>query len=968
MSSSKSVDASPSVAPTAVVFGPFRYDPVHRVISEGLESLRLGSRALHLLEVLLEQPGRLYSRDELVARVWPHTVVEETSLRVHISALRKVLRDGVDGARYIANVPGRGYAFVAEATPAPSLGAGLTAEESLGADRAAWAASPAPAAPLLPPRLTRPIGREHTVAQLVELLARGRLVTIVGAGGMGKTTVALAVADVLGQGYADGVYLVSLSQLSDPELVAAELGRTQGLIVPPGDSTAVLETALRHKRLLFLMDNCEHVIDAAATLVNRLMLTCPGLHFLATSREPLEIEAEWVFKLPPLALPAPDELLDLQDLLAYPAIQLFAERAEANCDSFDLTEAHAPAVRQLCGFLDGIPLAIELAAARVDGLGVQGLLRRLESAFELLTRGRRTALSRHRTLQAVMDWSYDLLSDSECLVLQRLSVFRGPFDLDGAVAIAACTRLTRQRVIEAVLSLSTKSLIVLESLEDDRLLHRLLYITRLYAGKRLANGDDARDVHRRHAAFLVEGLNRAREAGAGMSRYHWSPALGASIPDVRAAIEWTLIEENELGLGIRLTAVAKRTYCDVGLVEEYLRYIETALTKLPRLGADRAALELPLRIASGFMMGYVPDGGERYPAVFSRTRQLLETSGSGDDRIEALFGMCTTSYGQGDYRLSLACSQEIRGLASGRFEPLCIAISDRIAALCLHALGDHDAAEPLARRVIAFNGARVGRQFLSEVPFGVSMRIQLARMQWLRGEFGTAWDTLEQALAGSEDAHVFARCQVLGTAAIAMALWRGDASLAGQWALELQDLSERNGLAYWLAHAQVFRHVMAGEAVVPGSAAAHTMAGCAPLGDIVATFHASVPPDATRARVEDGAVGWCAPEVMRLVALDEIGTAPHAAAARLHNALHLAEAQGARFWMLRIALTLAAAATHQGAQTDALQTIRQLLSAIDDGSDIPELVAARTLLERGGQSDSDKPAAARCSATGSPAR
>lgn len=939
MSSGEAAQAQPSAAPSAIAFGPFRYDPVFRVISDGGGPVRVGSRALHILGVLLEQPGRLYSRDELVARVWRDTVVEETSLRVHISALRKLLGDGMDGARYIANVPGRGYAFVGETKRLTDPGASAAAIEPATPELAAWP----PRLPA-PTRLTRPIGREHAIAQIGELLVRERLVSIVGAGGMGKTTVALAVADELSRSYADGVCLVDLSHLSDPALVAAELGRTQGLILSPGDSSAVLEAALRSRQLLFVLDNCEHVIDAAAALVNRLMRACPGLHFLATSREPLDVEAEWVFKLSPLALPAPDELLDLQDLLAYPAIQLFAERAHAKCDAFELTDAHAATVRQLCGFLDGIPLAIELAAARVESLGVLGLLQRLEDAFELLTRGRRTALSRHRTLQAVMDWSYDLLSDSERLVLQRLSVFRGAFDLDGAVAIAACARLSRQRVIDDVLSLCAKSLIVLESADDDLLLHRLLYITRLYADKRLANSDDAPDVHRRHATFIVECLQRARDAGGGMSQYHWSPALGSSIADVRAAIEWALIEENDLGLGIRLTAFAKRTYCDVGLVEEYVGYIETALTKLALVGADREALELPLRVAAGFMLGYVPDGGERYPAVFSRTRQLLQTSGSEGDRIEALFGMSTTSYGQGDYRLSLACCQEIRGLATGRFEPLTIAISDRVSALCLHSLGDHDAAELLAWRVIAFNGARVGRQFLSEVPFGVSMRIQLARIQWLRGEFGTAWRTLEQALARCEEAHVFARCQVLGTAAVAMAMWRGDAQLANQWAKELQDLSERKGLAYWLAYAQAFRHAMTGEAIVPGSAVALTMASCAPLGDMVATFHAARPSAATQARVDQGAVGWCAPEVMRLVALDEMRDAPGAAAARLQRALQLAEQQGARFWMLRIALSMAASTAHPDADMQAMKTVRQLLPAIDDGSAVPELVAARTLL------------------------
>jgi predicted ATPase/DNA-binding winged helix-turn-helix (wHTH) protein len=932
------VETTSNEAPPAIEFGPFRYDPVRWEITDSRGPLRVGSRALRILGVLLEHPGRLYSRDELVARVWPSTVVEETSLRVHVSALRKVLGDGLDGARYITNVPGRGYAFVGEVR---------TATPSRAATRTMPAPSAASAHPL-PPRLTRPIGREQVIAQIGQLLARERLVTIVGAGGMGKTTVALAVADGLRAEYADGACLVDLSRLSDPSLVAVELGQTQGLIVSPGDPATMLEAALRDKHLLFVVDNCEHVIDAVASLVNRLMRMCPGVHFLATSRESLEIEAEWVFKLPPLALPHPDDQVDLEDLLAYPAIQLFVERARAICDSFELTEAHASTVRQLCGFLDGIPLAIELAAARVDSLGVHGLLRRLENAFELLTRGRRTALSRHRTLQAVLDWSHDLLSDSEKLVLQRLSVFRGAFDLDGAVTVASCGQMSRQRVIEDVLSLCAKSLVVLDSGDDDLLLHRLLYITRLYAEKRLATAADAPEVHRRHARFVLEGLLRARQAGEGLSQYKWSPALYSSIADVRAAIEWTLLEENDLALGVQLTAYAKRIYSDIGLVDEYLGHNEHALSKLARTGGELEHLELPLHVASCTMRGYLVEGQQQSAARFSRTRQLLVSLGSDEDRIEALFGMSTTSYGYGNYRLSLGICEEIRGLAQGKFEPLAIAISDRVSALNLHALGEHDAAEPLAWRVIAFNGARVGRQFLSEVPFGVSMRIQLARIHWLRGNFDTAWRFLVHALEGSMDAHVFARCQVLGTAAVPMAIWRGDMALADQWTKDLRDISERKGLPYWQAFARAFRCVLDGEAIPPGSSVELTMQQCAPLGELVAAIRAASPSAQVRARVEEGAVGWCAPEVMRLMAADEFSHAPAAAKARLEQAMQIARKQGARFWMLRIAITMvtmAATASEAEVGMSALATVRDLLSCIDDGSSIPDLVAARALLE-----------------------
>ncbi|MFG6489267.1 ATP-binding protein [Roseateles sp. BYS78W] len=930
MTSSEAVQTAPVLSPAVIEFGPFRYDRARREISDGQGRLRLGSRALHILDVLLEEPGRLYSREELVTRVWPQTVVEETSLRVHVSALRKVLGDGQGGVRYIANVPGRGYAFVGE----------LRADPSPGGDALA-----PPPADALPASLSRPIGREQVIAQIGELLACERLVSIVGAGGMGKTTVALAVTAGLRATYAHGACLVDLSRLSDPALVAGELGQALGLIVPRDNPLAMLEAALRDKQMLFFIDNCEHVVDAVASLVDRLMRTCPGLAFLATSREPLEIEAEWVFKLPPLSLPDVEDTLDAQDLLAYPAIQLFVERARAISATFELTDAHAPAVRQLCGFLDGIPLAIELAAARVDSLGVQGLLHRLENAFELLTRGRRTALSRHRTLQAVMDWSYDLLSDSERLVLQRLSVFRGAFDLDGAVTVASDGALTQQRIVEDVLALCAKSLVVPDAADDERPLHRLLYITRLYAEKQLANSADAAAVHRRHATFILEGLQRARQAGAGMSRYHWSPALGSSIADVRAAIDWALAGENDVELGVQLTALAKRLYADVGRAEEYLQLNALAMARAEAVAAesDRDRLELPLRMAAVFMTGHAVDGRELCRPLFTRMRELLDRLGTKEDRIEALYSMSTTAFGHGDYRLSLALCEEIRTLADGDYAPLSIAISDRVAALNLHALGRNDAAETLARRVLAFNGVRIGRQFLSVVPFGVSMRVLLARLQWVRGDFEQAWQMLTEALEGSMNAHVFALCQTLGTAAVPMAFWRGDVAQASQWARDLWEVAERQSLPYWRAFALVFMRVLAGDAIKPGDEAAIAVAQCAQLGDVVATMRPVGPPPDTRLRVEAGEVGWCAPEVLRLLALEADCDATDMAMTRLEAALKLAEEQGARFWMLRIALSMANIAP--GTAAPALATVRRLLSCLDDGSAIPELAAARALLK-----------------------
>jgi predicted ATPase/DNA-binding winged helix-turn-helix (wHTH) protein len=926
-------------------FGPFRFDPLRRELRDANGAVHAGSRALQLLAVLLEHPGRLCSRDELVGRVWPDTVVEETSLRVHMSALRRILGDGQDAQRYITNVPGRGYSFVGEVvavapteTPAPTTSATKPA-------------SPAPPS-RLPARLNRPIGRGQDIARVGEWLTSERLVSIVGAGGMGKTTVALAVAENLDASYAQGAVFVNLSALSDEQLLVVEVGQCFGLDVARGEPWAALENALRDQQVLIVLDNCEHMIAASAVLVDRLLRACPRVRILATSREPLEAEGEWVLRLPPLEVPKADADLTVADVLSYPAVQLFVDRARAAGARFELTEGNAREVRQLCEFLDGIPLAIELAAARVHGLGIHGLLHRLEDAFDLLTRGKRTAMSRHQTLHAVMDWSYELLTETERCVLQRLSVFRSAFDLEAAIAVASSPTLSGQRVVEAVLDLCGKSLLVQQAEHDGGSpRHRLLYITRLFAERLLATAPDAPEIHRRHAAFVLQGLRDPSRSHEILTAFGKGPALTATIAEMRAAIAWTLVEENDILLGLEIVADSNLVWHVAGLVEECGKHLGVALEKVRKAGAGNTRLALRLQTTLElFSSAHVLKDSASHRRALSVSRDLVDAFEKADDKLEALYALCVSAFGRGEFLLVLDCCEEIRELARAEWEPIAVAVGDRFAALALHELGQHVAAERLAYRVMQVDPETLDRRFRGALSFSLSLYIRLARIHWLRADFRSAWAMVQQIEQGPE-VHSYARCHVLALAAIPIAIWKGDLASANRWNQELLLHSTRTATPYWQAFANMYRALLDGLDPAADSPEAQQLELNVLAMDTAAALRSTAPHSATLARVRDGEVGWCAPEVLRLAALasfdpaDEIGRAR--CIAELRSAHDLGLEQGARFWSLRSAISLVEVAPEGHPDHDAARGLLQsLLNGIDDGSTQPDLQRARRLVAR----------------------
>ena len=452
--------------PSEFSFGSFRLLRDQRLLLDGETPVRLGARAFEILATLVERPGVVVTKDELFARVWPKQFVEEGNLKFHVATLRKALRDG-QGARYISNVPGRGYCFVA---PVESLGAKVPA---------VVAANPATELRRLPAALRHIVGRSDVIVLLATRLPEHRFITVVGPGGIGKTTVAVAVADALVAAFHDGVGFVDLAPLTDPSLIASAVAGALGLTVHAADATQGLVSLLRDKHVLIVLDNCEHLIEPIAALAEAIFRDAPKAHILATSREPLRADGERVHRLAPLATPPASLDLTAAQALAFPAVQLFVERAAASQDTFELSDEDAPSVAELCRGLDGIALAIEIAAGRVDTFGIAELASGLDNRLRLLIRGRRTSLSRHQTLGATLDWSYQLLSEAERAILRGLAIFAGAFTLHSACAVLQRDDVTRTDVLESIANLVAKSLVSLSVEKGHFLLSAARNDTRL---------------------------------------------------------------------------------------------------------------------------------------------------------------------------------------------------------------------------------------------------------------------------------------------------------------------------------------------------------------------------------------------------------------------------------------------------------------------------------------------------------
>jgi predicted ATPase len=743
--------------------------------------------------------------------------VDETNLRVQIATLRKALGDGEDGARYISNVAGRGYCFVATVTrvtaPPPIVATGIT---DRGAPRK------------LPPRLARMVGRDEAVRSVSEQLIMGRFVSIVGPGGIGKTTVAVSVAHALLNGFSGAVSFIDLGALTNPQLVPAAVASALGFMIQAHDPFGSLVAFLGQKKILLILDNCEHVIDSAAVLAERVISEAPQAHILTTSREALRVEGEHVHLLYSLDCPPEHADLTAAEVLGYPAAQLFMERAAASGYSAALSDVDASIVATICRRLDGIALAIELAASRVGSLGIGGIAELLDNRFSLLWHGRRTALPRHQTLNAMLDWSYSLLSEHEKFVLSRLSVFVGDFLLPAACSVASEEEGYEANVAGAIVSLVEKSLVSTNEIGESTY-YRLLDITRAYAKSKLTQGGEVDSVARRHAIFYSRFLQDQEIIQSRFGEYDLS-AFSPHIGNVRAALEWTLSDHGDAIIGTALAAWAAPLFIGLSLLDECRRWCGRALAVLDDTGRDTRR-EMILQEAMALSSLLTRGHNDQIRAALDRALALAEALGDQLHQVQLLAGLSLFLNRLGDLRGWRMAAEKGAAIAREASDPAGLIWAEWMLGISHCLEGSQAEAQFHCERGLALAADLVG---LNVNYFGFNHRVRvllaLARALWLRGfsdrALGTAQKALDEA-ASREDP--VSMCFSL-TYTSSVCLWAGDLPRARSLIEQLLAYASR----YSLEPFQAAGLALKGELAI---ACDETEGGIALLRDALKSMH-----------------------------------------------------------------------------------------------------------------------------------
>jgi predicted ATPase/DNA-binding winged helix-turn-helix (wHTH) protein len=918
----------------------------------------LGSRAFEIIEVLVQAAGELVNKNDIMVRVWPGAIIEDNTLQFHISAIRKAL--GSDRAM-LKTVSGRGYRLLGPWSVQQD-------KKSVDArDREPGRTSVRQYRTNVPVAASALIGRATAAHRVRGLLSAYRLVTLTGPGGIGKTVLALEVARSLFPSFQGDVCLVELGSLTDPYLVPSAVAGVLDLQLGGGEiSSESVARAIREKNLLLVLDNCEHVIDAAARLAETIMRLCPSVCVLATSREILRIDGEYVYRVAPLDV-SPLHQEDPGSVLEQSAVRLFIARAAALSSDFSPDAENLPIIAAICRRLDGIPLAIEFAAARAATLGLEQVFARLNDRFSLLTHGRRTALPRHRTLRATLDWSYELLPEPEQSLLRQLAIFPAGFTLEASIAVMGATAPT---VAEGIANLVAKSLVALDRGEPNGR-WRLLETIRTYGLEKLVEAGEAERAARCHAEFFRDlvaptalGVD-SKPTVEDIARY------AREIDNVRAAADWSFLPNGDLAIGVILTAAFVPVWLGLSLLAECRARCEQALASLrPGLNLSEA-LRLQLHVGLGVSLYFTMGSIDTTKVILCKALAIAEDLDDLNAQLQTLWVQWNLNFSIGECLAARAAADRIFHVAARTGDPGNLLVAERLIGNTLQYQGKPREAQRCLEHVLQHYTAPTDQRHTMWFHYHqrVLARAMLARVLWLQGFADQAIDearaSLDEAKATDQRITI---CGVLRLAVCPIALATGDLTGAGHGVAAMSNLATSHNATFWRILARCLEGELlvkrgqfaAGAALLHGAletcertgwsmfsiefraGLAEALAGLGRPGEALLTI------DHGLAKSEVGGERWYVAELLRIkgeLLLQQAGDSDSAAAETCYNgALETAREQGALFWELRAALSLARLRVRQNRRDEARAVLAPVYDRFTEGFETADLRAARAIL------------------------
>ena len=802
------------------------------------------------------------------------------------------------------------------------------------------------------------VGRDDVINSLANQSVRRHLVTIVGPAGVGKSCVASAIAERTASRYANGTVPVDLASVDDERPLEVALASSLGIPPASSDPMGSLIAYLSSMELLLVIDNCEHLLGPLAYITEEIIRCAPKIDVLVTSREPLRCSGEWLYRLSPLGVPAEFPPVSIDQAMQSPAVRLFVQSAARSLSGFTLSAANMTAVAGICRQLDGIPLAIQLVAARVRNFSVEELARAVSRQPLLLARGWRSAnVTHHASLQAALDWTYTRLTEEEQLVLRRLAVFRGPFSLQSAMGIAGVGLEERAHLPDTLLSLAEKSLVSLSPAEP-RTPYRLLHVTRSYALEKLIAAGELNTLLRRHASHYCSALSASTQHGAPATREEFVDRHRYALDDIRAALEWAFSDAGDPDIAATLTVASLPALFHLCLVEEFQRWINGALEILRRSETTSLIPQVRLHFALGALYLHVGCQPETVmPESMQRAVDIADRIGDELLTVIARILQIVGHLQSGNPVVAVALLAQLGQFVACASEPLVGAMFDRVSAQAHHFNGDLVKARAHAQRALNYARQPVAVPIIysaHSLDHRISMRIVLARNAWLEGRADEAVQIANECTELARLDRPFALAQVLALCACPVAFWRGDLTAARSFTEELLQCSRRFGFSANADFSRCYRLVLGGLAGEDTALLGPAHPANSLQFDHLATVSDQWLNGATLARAEQGQAGWCTAEILRrhgeMMLRKGEPEVFHAADCRFRQALGVARAQGAHAWEVRICMSLARLHRRGAQYSAALQELEIAYGSLRGGRDDADAVEARGLLE-GRQTD-----------------